>query len=109
MTDSKTPQDSTEVFDTGSDDMTRNGKRTVEAVYRAMKSFKGMKFTASELYHDWPKHVSDYDKPRNIYAVTACLKKLEKQKRVTRIGDPITARATSISGNTYHTHLWQEV
>ena len=54
--------------------MTRNGKRTVEAVYKAMKSFKGMRFTASELYHDWPKHVSDYDKPRNIYAVTACLK-----------------------------------
>lgn len=89
--------------------MTRNGKRTVEAVYKAMKSFKGMKFTASELYHDWPDHVSELYKPRNIYAVTACLKKLEVQKRVTRIGDPLTARVTSIGGSTYHTYLWQEV
>ena len=89
--------------------MTRNGQRTVEAVYKAMKSFKGMKFTASELYHDWPEHVSEIYKPRNIYAVTACLKKLEKQKRVTRIGGPLTARVTSIGGSTYHTHLWQEV
>lgn len=89
--------------------MTRNGPRTVEAVYKAMKSFKGMRFTASELYHDWPDHVSEHYKPRNIYAVTACLKKLEKQKRVTRIGDPLTARMTSISGGTYHTYLWQEV
>ena len=89
--------------------MTRNGHRRVEAVYKAMKSFKGMRFTASELYHDWPNHISEHYKPRNIYAVTACLKKLEKQKRVTRIGEPLTARMTSISGGTYHTYLWQEV
>ena len=89
--------------------MTRNGPRTVEAVYKAMKSFKGMRFTASELYHDWPNHISEIYKPRNIYAVTACLKKLEKQKRVTRVGEPLTARMKSISGGTYHTYLWQEV
>ena len=29
--------------------MTRNGPRTVEAVYKAMKKLKGMRFTASEL------------------------------------------------------------
>lgn len=89
--------------------MTRNGTASVEAVYRALKSFKGMRFTASELYHDWPEHVSKHNKPRNVYAVTACLKKLESQKRVTRIGGPLSARATSIGGSTYYTHLWQEV
>jgi hypothetical protein len=89
--------------------MTRNGPKVVEAVYRAMKSFKGMRFTASELYNDWPEHMSEHYKPRNLYAVTACLKKLEAQKRVRRIGEPMTARVVSVSGGVYHTYLWQEV